>query len=73
MTVRTGCRLMTTFSTDRVCTSVVATRELDGFFLEFDDPLDLVLLPFLNPMAAPDDDPDRTVEENRTQCPSNPP
>ena len=32
--------------------------------LEFDDgPLDLVLLPFLNPMAAPDDDPDRTVEE----------
>ena len=32
--------------------------------LEFDDgPLDLVLLPFLNPMAAPDDDPDRTGEE----------
>ena len=32
--------------------------------LEFDDgPLDLVLLPFLNPIAAPDDNPDRTVEE----------
>ena len=48
-------------------------EELDGFFSEFDDgPLDLVL-PFLNPMAAPDDDPDRTVEKPRTQCPSNPP
>ncbi len=32
--------------------------------LEFrDGPLDLVLLPFLDPIAAPDDDPDRTVDE----------
>ncbi|HBU03110.1 MAG TPA: exonuclease SbcCD subunit D, partial [Acidimicrobiaceae bacterium] len=32
--------------------------------LEFDDgPLDLVLLPFLNPMSAPDDDPGHTAEK----------
>lgn len=32
--------------------------------LEFDDgPLDLVLLPFLNPMSAPDEDPGHTAEE----------
>ncbi len=32
--------------------------------LEFDDgPLDLVLLPFLDPVAAPDDDPDRSADE----------
>jgi exonuclease SbcD len=32
--------------------------------LEFDDgPLDLVLLPFLDPIASPDDDPDRTADE----------